>query len=62
MSGQVSSTLERLAGAIDELELPVDGPVLAQAFALADRLNAKLLVAVGGMTPPNCGATTAPPP
>jgi hypothetical protein len=47
MSGQVSSILERLAGAIDELELPVDGPVLAQAFALADRLNAKLLVAVG---------------
>jgi Domain of unknown function (DUF222)/HNH endonuclease len=47
VSGQVSRVLERRAGAIDELELPVDGPVLAQAFALADRLNAKLLVAVG---------------
>jgi hypothetical protein len=47
VSGQVSRVLERRAGAIDELELPVDGPVLAQAFALADRLNAKLLAAVG---------------
>ena len=47
MSGQVSSVLERLAGAIDELDLPVDGGILTEAFALADRLNAKLLAAVG---------------
>jgi Domain of unknown function (DUF222) len=47
MSGQASSNLERLAEATDELDLPADGPVLAEAFALADRLNAKLLAAVG---------------
>ena len=47
MSGQVSSTLEALGAAIDELDLPVDGAVLAEAFALADRLDAKLLAAVG---------------
>jgi hypothetical protein len=47
MSGQVSSVLQRLAGVIDELELPIDGGVLTEAFALADRLNAKLLAAVG---------------
>jgi Domain of unknown function (DUF222) len=47
MSGQVSSTLERLARAIDDLELPLDSRVLTEAFALADRLNAKLLAAVG---------------
>jgi hypothetical protein len=47
MSGQVSHTLEGLAAAIDRLDLPVDGPVLAEAFALADRLNGKLLAAVG---------------
>ena len=47
MSGQVSSTLEKLSDAIDELDLPVDGAVLGEAFALADRLNAKLLAAVG---------------
>jgi hypothetical protein len=47
MSGQVSSTLERLAGAIDELDLPVDSGVLTEGFALMDRLNAKLLAAVG---------------
>ena len=29
------------------LDLPTDGTVLAEAFALADRLNAKLLAAVG---------------
>jgi Domain of unknown function (DUF222) len=47
MSGQVNSILEGLAAAIDELDLPVDGSVLTEAFALVDRLNAKLLAAVG---------------
>jgi hypothetical protein len=47
MFGQVSAILEDLAGAIDDLELPADGRVLTEAFALADRLNAKLLDAVG---------------
>jgi hypothetical protein len=47
MSGQVSSTLEALADAVDDLDLPVDNAVLTEAFALADRLNAKLLAAVG---------------
>jgi hypothetical protein len=47
MSGQVSSILDELAAAIDNLDLPVDSAVLTDAFALADRLNAKLLVAVG---------------
>jgi hypothetical protein len=48
MPGQVSSILEPLAGAIEDLNLPTDGVVLTEAFALADRLNAKLLAAVGG--------------
>ncbi|HET6835010.1 MAG TPA: hypothetical protein VFH30_14140, partial [Acidimicrobiales bacterium] len=47
MSGQVSTTLQPLADAIDDLDLPADGAVLIEAFALADRLNAKLLAAVG---------------
>jgi hypothetical protein len=47
MSGQVSNILEELAAAIDLLDLPVDSGVLTEAFALADRLNAKLLAAVG---------------
>src|SRR4029453_18960482 len=47
MSGQVSRTLEGLAQAIDDLDLPTDSGVLSEAFALIDRLNAKLLVAVG---------------
>jgi hypothetical protein len=47
MSRQVSSTLEGLASAIDHLELPVDSGVLTDTFTLADRLNAKLLAAVG---------------
>jgi hypothetical protein len=47
MSGQVSSILEGLAQAIDDLDLPADGRVLTEAFALADRLNATLLAAVG---------------
>jgi hypothetical protein len=47
MSGQVSTTLEGLAHAIDRLDLPIDGAVLTEAFALADRLNAELLAAVG---------------
>jgi hypothetical protein len=47
MSGQVSSILEDLAHAIGDLDLPVDSRVLTEAFALADRLNAKLLAAVG---------------
>jgi hypothetical protein len=47
MSGQVSSILEGLARAVDDLDLPVDSGVLTEAFALVDRLNAKLLAAVG---------------
>ncbi len=47
MSGEVSSILEGLSHAIDELDLPIDSLVLTEAFALADRLNAKLLAAVG---------------
>src|SRR4029453_1720426 len=47
MSGQVSRTLEGLAQAIDDLDLPTDSGVLSEAFALVDRLNAKLLVAGG---------------
>ena len=47
MSRQVSRILEDLANAIDHLDLPVDSGVLTEAFALADRLNAKLLAAVG---------------
>jgi hypothetical protein len=47
MSGQVSSILEPLALAIDDVDLPIDSGVLTEAFALADRLNAKLLAAVG---------------
>jgi hypothetical protein len=62
MSGQVSNTFDELADAIERLDLPVDSGVLAEAFALADRLNAKLLAAGGNTTPPSCGATTAPPP
>jgi hypothetical protein len=46
-SRQVSFILEGLAHAIDDLELPVDSGVLTEAFALMDRLNAKLLAAVG---------------
>jgi hypothetical protein len=47
MSGQVSRILEPLAEAIDNLDMPVDNVVLAEAVVLADRLNAKLLAAVG---------------
>jgi Domain of unknown function (DUF222) len=47
MSRQVSSILEPLADAVDNLDLPVDPTVLIEAFAVADRLNAKLLAAVG---------------
>jgi Domain of unknown function (DUF222) len=47
MSEQVSSILEGLAAAIDHLDLPIDTGVLTDAFVLADRLNAKLLAAVG---------------
>jgi Domain of unknown function (DUF222) len=47
MSGQVSTVLEDLADAIDHLDLPVDSVVLTEAFALADRLYAKLFAAVG---------------
>jgi Domain of unknown function (DUF222)/HNH endonuclease len=47
MSGQVSSILEPLADAIDDLDLPVDSGVLTEAFALMDQLKAELLVAVG---------------
>jgi Domain of unknown function (DUF222) len=46
MSGQVSSILEPLTEAVDRLDLPADGVILVEAFALADRLNAKLLAAV----------------
>jgi hypothetical protein len=47
MSRQLRCILEGLAHAIDDLDLPIDNGVLTEAFALADRLNAKLLAAVG---------------
>ena len=47
VSPQVSPILQPLADAIDGLDLPVDNDLLAQAFTLADRLNAKLVAAVG---------------
>jgi hypothetical protein len=47
MAGQVSSILQPLADVIDRLDLPIDSAVLPQAFTLVDRLNAKLLDAVG---------------
>jgi Domain of unknown function (DUF222) len=47
MSRHVSGILEALADAINGLDLPVDGTVLSDAFALADRLNAKLVASVG---------------
>jgi Domain of unknown function (DUF222) len=47
MFPQVNAILQPLAGAIDRLDLPVDNDLLAEAFALADRLNAKLIAAVG---------------
>jgi Domain of unknown function (DUF222) len=47
MSGQVNAALEPLVEAIDNLDLPIDNSVLMQAFGLADRLNAKLVAAVG---------------
>jgi hypothetical protein len=62
MSGQVSCILEPLADVIDRLDMPVDSAVLAEAFALVDRLDAKLLAVVGEHDAPSCGATTAPPP
>jgi hypothetical protein len=46
MSEQVSGFLKPLAEAIDELDLPVEGSVLVEVFALADRLNAKVLGSV----------------
>jgi hypothetical protein len=47
MNRHVSSILQPLADAINGLDLPVDNGVLGQAFQLADRLNAKLVAAVG---------------
>jgi hypothetical protein len=47
MSGEVSAVLEPLRAAIDGLDLPMDGRVLAEAFALTDRLQARLTAAVG---------------
>jgi hypothetical protein len=47
MSEQVSGILDGLTIAIEDLELPVDSGILTEAFALADRLNGKLLAAVG---------------
>jgi hypothetical protein len=47
MSGQVSCILEPLADVIDRLDMPADSAVLAEAFALVDRLDAKLLAVVG---------------
>jgi len=47
MSRQVSSVLEGLPAAIDDLDLPVDSGVLTEAFGFAYRFNAKLLAAVG---------------
>jgi hypothetical protein len=39
--------LAALAGAVEELELPVDGPTLLAAIALRDRLDAKIAAAAG---------------
>jgi hypothetical protein len=39
--------LEALAGAVEELELSVDGPTLLAAIALRDRLDAKIAAAAG---------------
>ena len=47
MSSQASTVLELLRAAIDGLDLPVDGEVLAEALGLVDRLNAKVTEAVG---------------
>ena len=47
MSWEVSAVLEPLRAAIDGLDLPVDGAVLAEALGLADQLNAKIVEAVG---------------
>jgi hypothetical protein len=38
---------EALVEAIDELEVPAHGPALAEGYALADRLAAKLSAALG---------------
>jgi hypothetical protein len=38
---------ERLASAVEELEVPVDAAALVEGFALLDRLGAKLSAAVG---------------
>ncbi len=42
-----SVMFEALAEAIDEVEIPVDGDALVEAFALCDRLQAKLSAAAG---------------
>ena len=47
MSEQVTSILEPLADAINHLDLPADDALLIEAFALMDRLNAKLVATVG---------------
>lgn len=39
---------EELARQIEELSIPLDGDAMAEAFALADRLQAKLADAVAG--------------
>ncbi len=38
---------ETLAAAIDEMNIPVDGDAVVEAFALRDRLDAKLALAAG---------------
>ena len=62
MSRQVSSILEPLAQAIDRLDLHVDNTVLADAFALADRLTPSSSPPSVNTTWRSCGATTAPRP
>ncbi len=62
MSGQVSNILQPLADAIDDLDLPIDNVVLREAFALADRLDAKRVAAVGDHDAAETWVTTAPPP
>ncbi|MGH9230791.1 MAG: hypothetical protein ACRD07_19025 [Acidimicrobiales bacterium] len=62
MLEQVSSILEPLNEAIDNLDLRVDNSVLIEAFALADRLNANCSTRSVTTTSPRCGAPTAPPP
>lgn len=39
--------LEALATVIEDLRVPLDGPALVQVLALRDRLDARIVAAVG---------------